>query len=116
MFLSVFFRFFHFPKKFCLFFFHFSVFPFFPFIPFFRFFFFFIFFSFFSPPPPAPPGLAGSPSINIASFDQSLNFKARLWVREERKKKEEEKKEERADRNRPPSAIARTGTFCHSRA
>ena len=34
----------------------------------------------------------------------------------EKKKKEERKKEERADRNRSPSTVARTGPFCCSRA
>ena len=44
---------------------------------------------------------------------QNLHFKARFLVREEERRK---KKEERADRNRSPSTIARTGTFVFSRA
>ena len=39
--------------------------------------------------------------------------------KKERNKKErnkKERKEERADRNRSPSTIARTGPFCYSRA
>ena len=54
---------------------------------------------------------------NIAFSCQNLNFKARFWVREEiTKERKKERKEERADRNRSPSTIARTGTFCYSRA
>ena len=90
-----FFSFYHFP------FFHFS------FCSFFSFFHFFCSFlcsfSFFlSPPLPKT-------SLFLTTI---FFFKSRFWVREERKKKEERrKKEERADRNRSPSTIARTGTL-----
>ena len=72
------------------------------------FFFFFSFFSFFHFLPPSS-GPSHFPKHRF--FCNNLNFKARFWVTEERRKKEE-----RADRNRSPSPIARTGTFCYSRA
>ena len=108
-----FFYFLFFSLFFFFFFFFFLIFPFFFFFFFFLvFFFFFVFFI--SPSPPRPPQ-------NIAFSNKKLIFKARFWVREERKKKEERRKkkgrkEERADRNRSPSTIARTGTLCYSRA
>ena len=74
----------------------------------------FIFFHFFiSQPPPLRP-----PSSQNIVFPRTILVKARFWVREEeeRKKKEtrKKKKEERADRNKSPSTIARTGPFCYS--
>ena len=114
-----FFHFFHFVLLFI--FFHFSFFFIFIFLhfDFCHFFIFSFFFSCFSSPVPswAPPGL----SKNNAFYYENLDFKARIWVREEerkkkRKKERKKKKEERADRDRSPSTIARTGPFCYSRA
>ena len=84
-------------------FFIFHLFRFFHFLMFFSFFFVFSLFSFI--PSQGPPK-------TFAFSYTNLNFKARFWVRGE----ERRKKAERADRNKSPSTIARTGTFCYSRA
>ena len=65
---------------------------------------------FISPLHPGPPWGHPAPSFPFLKHRFSYknsHFKARIWVREE---------EERADRNRSFSTIARTGTFCFSRA
>ena len=88
----------------------------------FRFFFLRFFFSFFSPHPRGftapPPHL--TPSLKHRFFLQKKKNEARFWVREkkkeERRRNKKERKKERADRNRSPSTIARTGQFCYSRA
>ena len=65
------------------------------FISFFHFFIFsFFFFSFFSspvPPPGPPPPPPGLPK-NIVLYYENLDFKARIWVREEERKKERRRK------------------------
>ena len=60
-----------------------------------------------------PRGPSGLP-LEHRFFLQNLDFKQRFWVTEEEERKK--KKEERADRNRSPSTVARTRTFCYSRA
>ena len=105
-----FFSFFHVLHFFIFHFFHFSLIfhlKIFIFLHVFTFFHFFVFFMFFLP--------LGLPK-NIAFYYEDLDFKARIWVREERKK---ERKKKRTKKNAPtpsPSTIARTGPFCYSRA
>ena len=93
-FFSVFFPFFHFP-----------IFPFFSLFSCSHFFNFLLFLSillfapcFFISPSPGPP----RPPVKYRLFTQRTSFKARFWVTEEER------------RNAP--TIARTGTFCYSRA
>ena len=80
------------------------------FSPFFSPFFHFFRFSSLKKNAPLPPPRS-LPKTSLF-LQKNLIFKSRFWVREEGRKK----KEERADRNRSLSTIARTGTFCYSRA
>ena len=52
---------------------------------------------------------------NIAFSRKNPNFKARFWVRRMNQEKGRKKEEGCANRNKFPSTIARTGTFCSSR-
>ena len=125
-FFFIFFHFFIFHFFHFFIFFNFSIFPFFHFSSFFHFFHFFTFFvfsfifhffsfSFFFVFFHVFP-LRFLPGPRQASPKTSL-FTANLGERRRKKeRKEERKKKERADRNRHPSTIARTGLFCCSRA
>ena len=59
---------------------------------------------------------------NIAFYYEKLDFKARIWVREERKKDRKKEKTERKKEGRTrrqtqvPFTIARAGPLCYSRA
>ena len=71
----------------------------------------FVFFLFFSFPSSSSPRAPPPPSLQHRFSYKNLKFQGTI-LGERRRRKEEE----RADRNRSPSTIARTGTFCYSRA